>query len=188
MGIDTINLEDFNIEFLRKNISVVSQDIALLNDSVYNNITQGDRDITYDSVVHASKVANIYDTILAMERGFDTVVGDRGIRLSGGQKQRLSIARAIIKKRPIIVFDEATSALDNINELAIYNRLLQLFKNQTIIVIAHRLTTIEKSDIIYVLDHGRLAEQGTHKNLLERKGVYYNLYNKENKSESDNNG
>lgn len=184
--VDGTNIDEYDIEYLRDNISVVSQEIVLLNDTVYNNIVLGDENISIQEVIDATKIANIYDTIINLEAGFDTVIGDRGIKMSGGQKQRLSIARAIIKRRPIVIFDEATSALDNINETIIQQKILEVFKNHTIIVIAHRLSTIENANKIYVLNHGEIVEEGSHFELIEGKGVYYNLYNKSKTDHSGN--
>lgn len=177
--IDGINIVEYDIEYLRKNISIVSQDIVLLNDTIYNNIVLGDSKISMDDVIKATKIANIYDTIINFDKQFDTIIGDRGIKLSGGQKQRLAIAMALVRKSQIIVFDEATSALDNINELDIYRKIVDLFKNRTLLVIAHRLSTIEKADKIYVLDSGSIVESGTHKTLMKKQGYYYKLYKKE---------
>lgn len=179
--IDGINIMEYDIEYLRQNISIVSQDIVLLNDTVYNNIALGDSQISMEDIVKATKIANIYDTIMALDKQFDTIIGDRGIKLSGGQKQRLAIAMALVRKSQIIIFDEATSALDNINELAIYRKIVKLFKDRTLLVIAHRLSTIKEADQIYVLDSGRIVESGTHNALMERQGFYYELYKKEAK-------
>lgn len=177
--IDGINIKEFDIEYLRKNISIVSQDIVLLNDTIYNNIVLGDTTISFNEVIKATQIANIYDTIMKLENKFDTVIGDRGIRLSGGQKQRLAIAMAIVKNSPIIIFDEATSALDNINELAIHKKIINIFKDKTILIIAHRLSTIESADKICVLDSHRIVEVGKHNDLIKQRGIYYKLYNKE---------
>lgn len=182
--IDGVNIIDYDIEYLRQNISIVSQDIVLLNDTVYNNIVLGDSQILMDDVVKATKIANIYDTIMVLDKQFDTIIGDRGIKLSGGQKQRLAIAMALVRKSPIIIFDEATSALDNINELAIYRKIVKQFKDRTILVIAHRLSTIEEADRIYVLDSGRIVESGSHKALVKKQGFYYELYKKEAKGKN----
>lgn len=179
--IDGINIMEYDIEYLRQNISIVSQDIVLLNDTVYNNIALGDSQISMEDIVKATKIANIYDTIMALDKQFDTIIGDRGIKLSGGQKQRLAIAMALVRKSQIIIFDEATSALDNINELAIYRKIVKLFKDRTLLVIAHRLSTIKEADQIYVLNSGRIVESGTHNALMERQGFYYELYKKEAK-------
>lgn len=181
ISIDGTNIIDYDIEYLRQNISIVSQDIVLLNDTIYNNIVLGDSRILMADVVNATKIANIYDTIMELDKQFDTIIGDRGIKLSGGQKQRLAIAMALVRKSQIIIFDEATSALDNINELAIYRKIVKLFKDRTLLVIAHRLSTIEEADQIYVLDTGRIVESGTHKALMKRQGFYYELYKKEAK-------
>lgn len=177
--IDGIDIKDFKIEYLRQNISIISQDIVLLNDSVYNNIVLGDKSISFDDVIKATKIANIYDTIMKLDKQFDSIIGDRGIKLSGGQKQRLAIAMALIKKSPIIIFDEATSALDNINELKIYKKIIEVFREKTLLVIAHRLSTIKDADKICVLDSGKILEFGTHEELMNKQGLYFKLYNKE---------
>lgn len=177
--IDGINIIDYDIEYLRKNISIVSQDIVLLNDTIYNNIALGDSQISMDDVIKATRIANIYDTIMSLDKQFDTIIGDRGIKLSGGQKQRLAIAMAIVRKSQIIIFDEATSALDNINEFDIYRKIVDLFKDKTLLIISHRFSTIEKADKIYVLNAGRVLESGTHKTLMEKRNYYYKLYKKE---------
>lgn len=181
ISIDGINIMDYGINYLRQNISVVSQDIVLLNDTIYNNIVLNDSQILMTDVIKATKIANIYDTIMALDKQFDTIIGDRGIKLSGGQKQRLAIAMALVRKSQIIIFDEATSALDNLNELAIYKKIVELFKDRTLLVIAHRLSTIEEADQIYVLDSGRIVESGTHNVLMGKQGFYYELYKKEAK-------
>lgn len=177
--IDGIDIKDFRIEYLRQNISIISQDIVLLNDSVYNNIVLGDDTILFDDVIKATKIANIYDTIMKLDNQFDSIIGDRGIKLSGGQKQRLAIAMALVKKSPIIIFDEATSALDNINELKIYKNIIEVFKEKTLLVIAHRLSTIKDADKICVLGSGKILESGTHEELMKKQGIYFKLYSKE---------
>lgn len=186
--VDGVDIKEFDIRYLRENISIVSQDIVLLNDTIYNNIALGDTAITLEEVKEAAKIANIYDTIMLFEKQFDTVIGDRGVKLSGGQKQRLAIAMAVVRRKPIVVFDEATSALDNINELSIHKKLMRLFKNQSVLVIAHRLSTIQEADRIYVMDTGRVSEWGTHAELIAKKGIYYQLYWKEIKEESNSSG
>lgn len=177
--IDGVDIKDFKIEYLRQNISIISQDIVLLNDSVYNNIVLGDKSISFDDVIKATKIANIYDTIMKLDKQFDSIIGDRGIKLSGGQKQRLAIAMALVKKSPVIIFDEATSALDNINELKIYKKIIEVFREKTLLVIAHRLSTIKDADKICVLDSGKILEFGTHEELMNKQGLYFKLYNKE---------
>ncbi len=183
--IDGVDIKDFKIEYLRQNISIISQDIVLLNDSVYNNIVLGDKSISFDDVIKATKIANIYDTIMKLDKQFDSIIGDRGIKLSGGQKQRLAIAMALVKKSPVIIFDEATSALDNINELKIYKKIIEVFREKTLLVIAHRLSTIKDADKICVLDSGKILEFGTHEELMNKQGLYFKLYNKEIKERID---
>lgn len=173
--IDGRDIKEYNLKFLRKNISLVSQDVFLLNDTVYNNIALSG--ITnMEEVIKATKNADIYDFIQSLPKKFNTIVGERGMKLSGGQKQRISIARAIIRNSPIIMFDEATSSLDNISEKSVQENLGDFLKDKTTIVIAHRISTIENADKIYVLENGSVVESGRHDKLLNLKGIYYDLY------------
>ena len=177
--VDGTDIKDFTLTSLRKNIGIVQQDIYLFNASVRDNILYGRLDATEEEVIEAAKRANIHDYIMSMENGYDTVIGERGVRLSGGQKQRLCIARVFLKNPPILILDEATSALDNATEILIQKSLDELCIGRTTIVVAHRLSTIKNADEIAVIDEGRIIEQGTHAQLLEKDGMYAELYNKQ---------
>ena len=170
------NIKTIPIEDLRKRISIVSQNIFLLDDTIWNNIVLDDPYPDLNRVKDALMQASMWEYVNALEHGWDSNIGENGIRLSGGEKQRLAIARAIYRRSEIIIFDEATSMLDNETENDIVQHILNIFKNSTVIMIAHRLTTIRNANTIFVLGHGKIIEQGTHKSLLEKKGIYYNLY------------
>lgn len=161
---------------LRRNIGIVQQDIYLFNASVRDNILYGRLDATEEEVIEAAKRANIHDYIMSMENGYDTVIGERGVRLSGGQKQRLSIARVFLKNPAILILDEATSSLDNTTEILIQQSLDELCKGRTTIVVAHRLSTIKNADEIAVISGGEIVEQGSHEQLMRQNGIYSNLY------------
>ena len=161
---------------LRRNIGIVQQDIYLFNDSMKENIRYGRLDATDEEIVEAAKRANIHDYIMTLPNGYDTQIGERGVRLSGGQKQRLSIARVFLKNPPLLILDEATSALDNTTEILIQQALEELCKGRTTLVVAHRLSTIKNADEIAVVDDGSIVEQGTHEQLMEKHGIYYDLY------------
>ena len=172
---DGVSVRDLAQESLRAKMSIVSQETVLFNDSIEGNILMGRPDATHDEVVAACKVANAHDFIMASAEGYDTNIGDRGTKLSGGQRQRLSIARAVLKNPEILILDEATSALDTESEKLVQEALTNLLKGRTSIVIAHRLSTIYNADRIYVIDQGRIAEKGTHKELLDKGGIYAHL-------------
>ncbi len=174
--IDDIDIKDVKINSLRENIGIVLQDNILFSDSVKENILMGRPDATDDEVIEAAKAANAHDFIVSLPEGYDTKVGERGVKLSGGQKQRVAIARVFLKNPPILVLDEATSALDLESESLIQDSLERLAHNRTTIIVAHRLSTITHADQIFVIDHGELKEQGTHNELMESKGIYYNLF------------
>lgn len=174
--IDGKNIKDVTMESLRRNIGIVQQDIYLFNASIKENILYGRLDATDDEVVEAAKRANIHDYIMTLEDGYNTVIGERGVRLSGGQKQRLSIARVFLKNPPILILDEATSALDNTTEILIQKSLDELCKGRTTLVVAHRLSTIKNADEIAVIADGRIEEQGTHDELMKNNGMYAELY------------
>ena len=174
--IDGKSLKNITIESLRQNIGIVQQDIYLFNASIRENILYGKLDATDEEVVEAAKKANIHDYIMSLENGYDTVIGERGVRLSGGQKQRLCIARVFLKNPPILILDEATSALDNATEIQIQKSLDELSEGRTTIVVAHRLSTIKNADEIAVVDNGEITEQGTHEQLLKLDGTYAQLY------------
>ncbi len=162
---------------LRRNIGIVQQDIYLFNASIKDNILYGKLDATDEEVIKAAKLANIHDYIMTLPDGYDTQIGERGVRLSGGQKQRLSIARVFLKNPPILILDEATSALDNTTEILIQQALDELCKGRTTLVVAHRLSTIKNADEIAVISDGRIIEQGTHEKLIGLDGMYAELYN-----------
>ncbi|MFP4016951.1 MAG: ABC transporter ATP-binding protein, partial [Halanaerobiales bacterium] len=160
---------------LRKNISIVSQDVFLFNGTGKDNILYGRPDASEDEIIEASKAANAHEFIIGMEKGYETQVGERGVKLSGGQKQRISIARAVLKDAPILILDEATSAVDTHTEVLIQEALKNLMKNKTTIVIAHRLSTIQEADQIIVLKEGEIVEKGKHEELLKAGGAYTEL-------------
>lgn len=174
--VDGMNIKDITFESLRKNIGIVQQDIYLFNASMRDNILYGRLDATEEEIIEAAKRANIHDYIMSLEEGYDTVIGERGVRLSGGQKQRLCIARVFLKNPPILILDEATSALDNTTEILIQQSLDELCKGRTTIVVAHRLSTIKNADEIAVISGGRIVEQGDHNKLINENGIYADLY------------
>ena len=174
--IDGKELHTVTMSSVRRNIGIVQQDIYLFNASIRDNILYGRLDATEEEVMEAAKRANIHDYIMTLENGYDTVIGERGVRLSGGQKQRLSIARVFLKNPPILILDEATSALDNTTEILIQQALDELCKGRTTIVVAHRLSTIKNADEIAVIADGKIVEQGNHAALMENGGMYAELY------------
>ncbi len=173
--IDGIDIRQLNINSLRSHIGVVSQNCILFNDSIRDNITFGLHDVPMDRIREAAHIANADQFIEQLEAGYDTPVGDRGSALSGGQRQRISIARAVLRNPPVLILDEATSALDTESQQAVQEALDNLMKGRTSIVIAHRLSTIENADLIVVIDHGTIVEQGTHTELMQRGGTYKSL-------------
>lgn len=174
--IDDINIKDFTRRSLRKNIGIVQQDVFLFTGTIYENIHCGNFDASKEDVINAAKEANIHDFIMSLPEGYDTYVGERGVKLSGGQKQRISIARVFLKNPPILILDEATSALDNATELLIQNSLESLSKGRTTIVVAHRLSTIKNADEIIVITDKGIKEKGSHDKLMEQNGIYAELY------------
>ncbi len=177
--IDGTDIRDFTRASLRQNIGIVQQDIYLFNASIRDNILYGRPDATEEEVIEAAKKANIHEYVMSLENGYDTEIGERGVKLSGGQKQRLSIARVFLKNPPILILDEATSALDNATEILIQQSLDELCKGRTTIVVAHRLSTVKNADEIAVISNGQVAEQGSHEVLLELGGIYAELYRKQ---------
>ena len=162
---------------MKEKIAIVSQDTSLFNRNVLENIRYSKPNATMDEVIEVAKKANAHDFIMNLEYGYDTNVGERGMRLSGGQRQRILIARAMLKNAPILILDEATSALDAENELLIENSLAELMKGKTVIAIAHKLNTLKKMDRIVVLENGNIVEQGTHNELIKNEnGVYKKLW------------
>ena len=179
--LDGQNIRDVTLRSLRRNIGIVQQDVYLFAGTVADNIRYGKLDASRQEIIDAAKQAHAHDFIMALPDGYDTDIGQRGVRLSGGQKQRLSIARVFIKNPPIIIFDEATSALDNESEKAVQASLEKLANNRTTLVIAHRLSTIRNAQRIVVLSDTGISEQGTHTELIALNGVYANLYTMQSK-------
>lgn len=174
--IDGYDIKDVTLKSLRNQIGIVQQDVYLFAGTIYENILYGKPDASREEVIQAAKDANAHEFIMSFPDGYDTDIGQRGIKLSGGQKQRLSIARVFLKNPPILIFDEATSALDNESERVVQESLEHLAKNRTTFVIAHRLTTIQNAEKILVLTEEGIAESGTHEELLEKRGIYEKLY------------
>ncbi|MFQ8775169.1 Putative multidrug export ATP-binding/permease protein [Finegoldia magna] len=174
--VEGIDVRKIKLQSLRSNIGMVQQDVYLFSGTVRENILYGKPDATEQEVIDAAKAAGAYNFIMNLENGFDTYVGERGVMLSGGQKQRISIARVFLKNPPILILDEATSALDNKSEFIVQESLENLAKGRSSLTIAHRLTTVQNADLILVLTEEGIIERGTHQQLMEQKGYYYNLY------------
>ena len=181
--IDDKPIKSYTLKSLRDNIGMVQQDVYLFSGTVYENISYGKPGATMEEVIAAAKQAGAHEFVTALKDGYDTYVGERGVKLSGGQKQRISIARVFLKNPPIIILDEATSALDNESEYAVAKSLARLSEGRTTITIAHRLSTIRNSDRILVLTEEGIVEEGNHNQLLEKKGIYYHLYQMSNEIE-----
>tara|TARA_Y100000590_G_scaffold459686_1_gene617382 strand:- start:618 stop:1496 length:879 start_codon:yes stop_codon:yes gene_type:complete len=177
--IDDQVINDFSIKSLRDNISLVSQDITLFDDTVKNNIKYSKLDASEEEIIEVAKLSHCDEFIEKMPNGYDTIIGENGVRLSGGEKQRLSIARAMLKKSKIILLDEATSSLDAETEEKIQNAINHLTKGRTTLVIAHRLSTVINSNKIYVIEKGKVAAKGTNKELLNSSEIYKNFYHKQ---------
>ncbi len=183
--IDGVNIKEYSQESVRRHMSLVAQDTILFNDTIASNIEMGRPGATREEIIQAAKIANAHDFIESSPEGYDTNIGDRGMKLSGGQRQRLSIARAVLKNPDILILDEATSALDTESEKLVQAALDNLLEGRTSVVIAHRLSTIFNADKIVVVDKGRIVEQGTHTQLLEKGGVYAHLIQMQSFSEKE---
>lgn len=174
--IDGRDITKINRQDLRRNIGIVQQDVFLFGGTIFENIAYGNFDATREEVIAAAKRAKIHDYVMSLPDGYETMVGERGVKLSGGQKQRISIARAFLKNPPILILDEATSALDNVTEMQIQDALAELSKGRTTLVVAHRLSTVKNADEIMVVTADGIAEQGTHEQLMQLHGMYAELY------------
>lgn len=182
--IDGLDIRQYSIKSLRENIGVVTQDSHMFHDSIYANLLYADSNVSKDEIENACRSAQIWDFIEGLPNGLDTVVGERGHRLSGGEKQRLAIARLLLKKPSLVILDEATAHLDSENEALVQAALKEVLKNRTSIVIAHRLSTIVNADQILVIDSGSIVERGTHEELVNKKGLYFDLYERQNFQEN----
>ncbi len=174
--IDGIDLKDITLKSLRDQIGIVTQEMLLFNDTVLNNISYGSQRFSRADIIKAAKIANAHEFVIKMPKGYDTVIGERGFRLSGGERQRISIARAVFKNPPILIFDEATSQLDTESEQLVQEAIDRLMHGRTVLVIAHRLSTITHANRIVVLNEGRITEIGTHQQLINKGGLYRKLY------------
>ncbi|NEQ84108.1 MAG: ATP-binding cassette domain-containing protein, partial [Moorea sp. SIO2I5] len=174
--LDGIDIRQLKLKDLRHAIGLVSQDVFLFHGTVEENITYGTFDATTEEIIAAAKTAEAHEFIMQLPQGYDTIVGERGQKLSGGQQQRIAIARALLKDPPILILDEATSAVDNETEAAIQRSLEKITQNRTTIAIAHRLSTVRNADCIYVIEQGKIVEQGQHEQLLEQQGIYAMLW------------
>jgi subfamily B ATP-binding cassette protein MsbA len=183
--IDGIDAQDFSLVSLRKHMSLVTQEVLLFNDTIAANIAYGHAHPDRAAVEKAAKAANAWDFITAQPLGLDTLVGEAGMRLSGGQRQRISIARAIYKNAPILILDEATSALDAESDRSVQAALANLMQGRTCVVIAHRLSTLNKADRLVVMEQGVVVEEGDHDTLMARQGAYYRLYEAQAKNAED---
>lgn len=173
--IDDIDIRDVTLKSLHENISIVLQDVFLFNGTVFENIAYGKENATLKEVIEAAKIAHAHEFIERLPKGYFTEIGERGIKLSGGQKQRLAIARAVLKNAPILILDEATSSVDTETESEIQKAINNLVGTRTILIIAHRLSTVKRADKIIVLKDGEIVEIGSHEELIKEKGLYYKL-------------
>ena len=175
--IDGIDIRKIQIKSLRSLMGIVTQETILFNDTIRNNIAYGLNELSIEKIEESAKAANAHNFISDLKDGYDTLIGDRGVKLSGGERQRLSIARALLKNPPILILDEATSSLDTESELLVPQAIERLMKGRTSIVIAHRLSTVQNADKIIVIEKGNIIERGTHNELLALNGLYNKLYN-----------
>jgi ATP-binding cassette subfamily B protein/subfamily B ATP-binding cassette protein MsbA len=173
--LDGYDLRDLTLKSLRQQISIVMQDVFLFHGTARQNVLFGRADATEDEMIEAARIANAHDFIMELPDGYDTMIGERGVKLSGGQKQRLAIARAVLKDAPVLILDEATSSVDTETELLIQQALERLMVGRTTLIIAHRLSTVRSADLIVVLEGSGIAEMGTHEQLMERDGLYRHL-------------
>jgi subfamily B ATP-binding cassette protein MsbA len=180
--IDGHDVRDVTLASLRAQMAVVTQFTFLFNDTVRNNVAYGEPDRAMDEVIAAARAANAHDFIMQLPKGYETSIGDQGVRLSGGQRQRLAIARAILRDVPILILDEATSALDTESETLVQEALERLMVGRTTVVVAHRLSTIRRADRIVVIVEGRIVESGTHDELMARRGEYQRLHDRQFRS------
>jgi subfamily B ATP-binding cassette protein MsbA len=174
--LDGTDIRKITMSSLRSNLALVSQDVTLFNDTIKENIAYGTNESALPEIQKAAKYAAAHDFIIELPNGYDTMIGENGVKLSGGQRQRIAIARAMLKNAPILLLDEATSSLDSKSERAVQEALSNLMQNRTTIVVAHRLSTIQSADLIHVIDEGRIAESGNHDELLQLNGAYAKLY------------
>ena len=182
--IDGKDIKDITISSLRKKMGIVTQESILFNDTIHQNISFGKEEAHIKEIINAAKIANAHEFIMRLEKGYETIIGERGSKLSGGQKQRMSIARALLKNPEILILDEATSALDSESEKLVQDAIVNLTKNRTTLVIAHRLSTIQNADLILVLKEGKIIQSGTHLELIRKAGIYKNLLEIQNLSNS----
>jgi subfamily B ATP-binding cassette protein MsbA len=173
---DGCDLRDATLSSLRAQIGIVTQETVLFNDTVFNNIAYGQQSVSPKSVEEAARAALAHEFIMELPEGYQTMIGERGQRLSGGQRQRIAIARALLKNSPILILDEATSSLDTESEALVQKALMNLMVGRTVLVIAHRLSTVRRADRIVVLDRGSISEIGTHEDLVTRGGIYQRLH------------
>ena len=181
ISVDGVNLKEYKLSSWLGRIGFVSQDTFILHDTVRNNITFGSDGYSQEDIIKVAKSANVHDFINELLQGYDTIVGERGMKLSGGQKQRIAIARAIIRKPDILIFDEATSSLDNISQTLVQEAISRISENRTMLIITHRLSAIIGATKIIVIENGRVMEEGTHKELMQKKGAYWSLYKSQEK-------
>ena len=174
--LDGTDIRKITMSSLRSNLALVSKDVTLFNDTIKENIAYGTNESALPEIQKAAKHAAAHDFIIELPNGYDTMIGENGVKLSGGQRQRIAIARAMLKNAPILLLDEATSSLDSKSERAVQEALSNLMQNRTTIVVAHRLSTIQSADLIHVIDEGRIAESGNHDELLQLNGAYAKLY------------